>query len=84
MVAPGAPAGSSCYTSKGCVEWLEQPQSTTGACHCRRAESGDEEEEGGRGGAVIPFYRIDGTTKLQERQRMIDNFNHTGCKVGED
>ena len=43
--------------------------------------SGEEEEEEEETGPVIPFFRLDGETKIQERQRMIDLFNDPGCVV---
>lgn len=42
---------------------------------CRtRAEDGDTEA-----GPVIPYFRLDGETQIQERQRQIDLFNNPGC-----
>ncbi|GAB4823683.1 hypothetical protein N2152v2_010729 [Parachlorella kessleri] len=41
-----------------------------------RSDSGEGNE-----GAVIPFYRLDGSTKLQERQAMIDSFHRGNTKV---
>lgn len=45
---------------------------------CGRARAEDGEAEAG---PAIPFFRLDGETKIQERQRQIDLFNDPGCAL---
>lgn len=47
----------------------------------RKKKAASEEGEEEDSGPVIPFFRLDGETKIQERQRQIDLFNDPGCEV---